>query len=92
MRLLHCKSCGDVVRLFKSDEDRHCFCGRTFGRLLPTYHPFHEGDGIVLGVNERNLAKAIAQQPMAGNGPRFYAYVMPKVGRHAPQEELENAV
>lgn len=78
MKLLHCRSCEDVVALRVSDDHRHCDCGRSFGKLNSAKQPEIFGPAILLGIADNKLARAINAQPDSGKGPPFHAYVFPR--------------
>jgi hypothetical protein len=78
MKLILCKKCQDVVRLF--DKPRWCKCGACGGSYL-------EGDDILavywgeyvvpLGFDNPALAAAVGEQSVAGRGRTFGAFVIP---------------
>lgn len=88
MRLLYCKTCEDVVRLARRDEDRHCECGRSFGRMVDHGVVVVGGPSLVLGVTEPQLLRAVNNVPATGEGPRFFAFVMPSNSPTVRKEEV----
>lgn len=88
MRLLLCNACSDVLKLVITDDDRHCFCGRSYGRLDNVGTVFAGGPSVILGINDGSLDRAVRNVPDVGEGSRFYAFVMPL---NAPKLVRENA-
>lgn len=77
MKLLFCKKCSDVFRLF--DDLRVCACGETSGRYLNNLDAIYGGShAIPLGFVNDSFAEAITGQPESGLGRRFDAFVIPK--------------
>lgn len=79
MRLLYCERCDGVFKLERSPDPRDCACGRTWGRITERGEVDAGGPCVVLGINDNSLQRAINERPDAGNGPRFYAFVFPKM-------------
>jgi hypothetical protein len=75
MKLLLCKTCGDVFNLqrhFKS-----CGCGLASGKYTDNLYAEYSG-GIPIGFNNSSLVKALLNQPENGMGERFEAFIIPK--------------
>jgi hypothetical protein len=75
MKLLLCKTCGDIFNLklhYKS-----CSCGLVSGKYIDNLYAEYS-DGIPIGFNNSSLAKALKNQPDSGVGERFEAFIIPK--------------
>lgn len=78
MKLILCRKCTDVVRLF-SDATRHCRCGKSGGRYeADEINAVFFGPCVPLGFDNTSLLDAIRAQPQSGLGSRFEAFVIPK--------------
>lgn len=77
MKLLFCSICHDVFRL---DHDaRECHCGLVGGKYVDDLNAEYYGkDAIPLGFANETFAEAVCNQPHAGMGERFTAFVIPK--------------
>ncbi len=75
MKLIFCPDCQDVFKLTKTVKS--CECGRCSGKYINGLEAIYN-DGIPLGFNNTSLGMAIAAQPVAGQGRRFEAFVIPK--------------
>ena len=77
MKLLFCKNCQDIVRLF--DETRVCKCGKTSGAYINELDAWYSGDyAIPIGFQNSSLGTALRNQPEEGLGFNFTAFVIPK--------------
>jgi hypothetical protein len=77
MKLILCKQCTDVVRLF--EVERRCKCGAVGGRYLDGLNAEYWGDDAVpIGFHNALLLNAIANQPYTGMGKNFEAFVIPR--------------
>lgn len=77
MKLLLCKTCQDVIRLFA--EERQCKCGAVRGRYVDDVNSVYSGDSAVpLGFSNSSLVSAMHNQPNSGLGRRFDAFVIPR--------------
>lgn len=78
MKLLFCKNCQDVIRLFE-DEVRTCRCGNTSGKYINASDAIFSGESAIpLGFNNNTLRGAILKQPIRGMGSDFNAFVISK--------------
>lgn len=75
MKLLFCPDCGDVFKLQKTTKS--CQCGKCKGKYINNLDAIYN-DGIPLGFNNETLGMAVANQPIAGWGKKFEAFVIPK--------------
>lgn len=88
MKLLFCPDCQDVFKLQKTVKS--CQCGRCSGRYINNLEAVYN-DGIPLGFDNTTLGMAIANQPVAGWGKKFDAFVIPKnVPTLTKTDNLEN--
>lgn len=77
MKLILCKNCSDVIRLF--EEVRHCKCGRTGGKYLNDVESEYWGeDAMPIGFANPSLLQALRGQPEKGKGREFKAFIIPK--------------
>ena len=90
MKLLLCRACSDVFKLWVG-KTRTCHCGKVSGAYLDDddLHAWYSGESAVpLGFQNISLVAAIRDQPAAGNGQTFRAFVIPKTcptfGRREP--------
>lgn len=86
MKLVYCKECCDVFKM--SHELKKCECGASWGRykgdgLNATY----SGEAVPLGIHNSSLASALRNQPRAGAGESFIAFVIPKICDTCVKEE-----
>lgn len=78
MKLLYCRQCHDVFALAR--ESRACRCGATAGRYVDDLNATYAGPNAVpLGFANPSFFDALAQQPAAGWGRPFEAFVVPVV-------------
>jgi hypothetical protein len=76
VKLLFCKACQDLFRLFTGE--RACRCGETRGRYVGDIDAIYSGEPAVpLGIENSSFAKAVTLQPPYGDGYRFEAFVIP---------------
>jgi hypothetical protein len=75
MKLIFCTYCQDVFKLTK--KVKSCECGKCKGKYINNLDAIYN-DGIPLGFNNTTLGMAIANQPVAGWGKRFEAFVIAK--------------
>lgn len=78
MKLILCKNCQDVVRLF--EDHRSCKCGKCGGRYMNDLVAVYWGQHAVpLGFDNDSLVEAVKNQPLQHSrvGPRFTAFVIP---------------
>jgi hypothetical protein len=73
MKLIFCPDCQDVFKLTK--KVKSCECGKCKGKYINNIDAIYN-DGIPLGFNNTTLGMAIANQPVAGWGKRFEAFVI----------------
>lgn len=77
MKLIFCKQCHDVLRLFS--YDRKCACGKSGGYYLDNINAVYYGTAVPLGFDNRTLSAAVANQPAGGMGACFVSFVIPVV-------------
>ncbi len=58
MKLIYCRECTDVVRLFH--ENRRCQCGKSWGRYIDERNAEIGGPCIPVGIAWGSLAWALA--------------------------------
>ena len=75
MKLLFCPDCQDVFKLQKTVKS--CLCGKCKGKYVNNLEAIYN-DGIPIGFNNTTLGMVIANQPIAGQGRKFEAFVIPK--------------
>jgi len=75
MKLLYCKKCDDVFRIYK--EPRSCRCGKTKGKYLEDgLHAVYQGEGVPLGIGDGEFNRQISKFPFnASKGKNFDAWV-----------------
>lgn len=77
MKLIICRCCFDVVK-GDTDADRTCKCGESGIRYLNRIDAVYWGDAATpLGFANSSLADALLDQPEAGMGQEFTAFVIP---------------
>ena len=76
MKLLMCKSCGEIFSL--SLVWKKCSCKQCGGRYKNVLDAEYEGNCVPLGFENRSFNKALKNQPETGSGERFTAFVIPK--------------
>jgi len=76
MKLLLCARCMSTVTLVT--RERRCVCGRTWGRRRWKYrHPIiYGGPCVVLGIEDKDLARAIRTAASTERTQRFVAVVI----------------
>ena len=79
MKLLHCKECKDVFRIF-SEEETSCKCGKVKGQYEEDgLHAWYSGEPAVpLGFANSSFRLALERQPERGWGEEFEAFVIEK--------------
>ena len=76
MKLIFCPECHDIFKL-STKEVRECDCGKCKGKYVDNLNAVYN-DGIPLGILNNKLGMAIANQPTAGYGQNFDAFVIAK--------------
>lgn len=77
MKLLYCRSCGDVFSL--RYERRTCFCGRSSGQYgADGLNAWYDGPAVPIGFDNASFHNARELQPESGRGKKFTAFVIPK--------------
>lgn len=71
MKLLYCRECRDVVKLYP--QFRPCKCGASTGRYIDDHRVEIFGQGEVLGVDTRVLAQ-INHTPRQGKYFKGYVF------------------
>lgn len=79
MKLIFCKKCQDIIRLF--EETRKCRCGKSGGRYIDEKNAEYWGiNAVPIGINNKDFALAIKHVDKI-NGDRghiFDAFVIKK--------------
>lgn len=77
MKLLYCRQCGDVLRLY--GIRRTCRCGSSWGYYLEDdLNAAFGGLAIPLGFTNESFNDALRNRSQDGNGSRFVAFVIPR--------------
>ena len=58
MKLIYCKQCHDVVRLW-ADEERWCRCRQSGGRYINRVSAEYLGPCVPLGIDNKSLARVV---------------------------------
>lgn len=78
MKLLYCKKCHDIFRIY-SDEFRLCNCKESGGKYVSELKAVYFGNyAIPLGLDNWSFGMALQFQPFEGDGKKFDAFVIPK--------------
>lgn len=78
MKLLFCKSCNDIFRLW-SDQPSHCRCGASGGMYqADCLHATYSGPAVPIGFANGSFTEALGNQPQRGWGREFTAFVIEK--------------
>lgn len=78
MKLLHCTACGDVIRLYPSEQPRACLCGRAKGRYVNLGVAEVSGaTALVLGMANTSFLMAVGTRRATGESSDIRAWVMP---------------
>lgn len=86
MKLLLCKNCQDIVRLY--DFQRYCKCGNTGGRYLDHKKAVYSGEfAVPLGINNHSMLAAVMDQLDSGTGIEFTAFVISKNDKNFERED-----
>ena len=78
MKLLFCKECKDVFRLWE-DSERKCRCGQSGGKYTNLIDAYYFGPATPLGFANSSFVDALENQPEEGMGKVFTAFVIPKI-------------
>ena len=78
MKLIFCRSCNDVRRLFVG-RTTVCWCGKSWGRYIDDTNAEMGGQVTPLGFANKSFAKALCAQPGRGDGKTFEAFVIPRI-------------
>lgn len=92
MKLLFCKNCDDVIRIFQKRKKK-CKCGKIGGKYLDKNNAVYFGeDAVPVGFANSTFYKAIDNQPeQDGSGEYFTAFVISKICstfKQIPKEEF----
>lgn len=74
MKLLLCPECSDIFNL--QAHVKTCGCGQARGQYIDNLNAVYSG-GIPLGFANTTFLEAVANQPQAGDGKTFTAFVIP---------------
>ena len=93
MKLLFCKQCNDIFRLFV-DHPKTCHCGKTTGRYEEDgLHAWYQGPAIPLGFANGSFVHALQFQPHGpGLGKDFHAFVIPQVCDTFVKQESDTTI
>jgi hypothetical protein len=79
MKLLYCPKCHDLFNL-RLGNTKSCACGMASGRYLDDGLNAEYSGGIPVGFDNFSFVEAIRAQPeQAKYGPRFTAFIIPKI-------------
>lgn len=76
MKLIFCPYCHDVFKLVKN-KVRYCECEKCCGKYIDSINAIYN-NGIPIGFNNTSLGMACSNQPIAGWGKKFEAFVIAK--------------
>ena len=77
MKLLYCKTCGDIVRL--THTMRTCVCTDSSGYYINVIKALVSGPCLVLGFDNRSFYNAVhADLDEVDNGVEFTAFAIPE--------------
>ena len=83
MKLLFCRHCEDIYRLFPTEEFQFCKCGKSGGRYIDNrkaeYFSEEENMVVPLGFENYSFLFAINHQRYEGEGNTFKSFVIPKM-------------
>lgn len=86
MKLIVCRSCGDVLSLKK--ERKECGCGKSYGWYKEDgLHAVYGGPCTPLGFANDSFHNGILNQPEEGKGRVFTAFVIAKECKTFVKEE-----
>lgn len=95
MKLLMCPECADIFNLQR--HVKTCSCGKARGQYTDDLNAIYSG-GIPLGFANSSFVEAVRNQPQAGLGKVFTAFVIPvdcgtftEVGAWSSEESTENS-
>jgi len=77
MKLIYCRSCGDI-RALRAESEARCFCGASGGQYRSDgVHADIAGPCVPLGVANMSFEAALAAPPREdGRGNSFEAFVI----------------
>lgn len=76
MKLLYCKSCGDIFNLTRTTKT--CSCGGARGYYKDTLNSVYSGNSIPLGFDNHSFLHAILNAPINEPSEPFTAFVIPE--------------
>lgn len=76
MKLIYCKECGDIVRLFHLPLT--CECGASGGVYVNDINAEIWGEVVPLGIDNLSFIEALKGRPKEGEGSLFTAFVIPE--------------
>ena len=92
MKLLFCKDCADIFRLYV-DHPKTCHCGKTTGQYEEDgLHAWYSGPAIPLGFANSSFVHAIHNQPDSDWGREFTAFVIQKDCDTFRKQDRDNAI
>lgn len=90
MKLLHCKSCGDIRKIHKNKRTSVCFCGYSSARY--SEEEYNKivifGQAVVVGIVGDSFSGAIKNCPKDGVGGYFRGYIIPKNSKALQKENI----
>jgi hypothetical protein len=76
MKLMMCRTCASIISI--GYDRRECACEACSARYDPDgLHVTYRGPAVLIGIANKSLVRAIANQPKSGMGERFDAFVIP---------------
>ena len=88
IKLIHCNSCADIIRLYKTT--RTCACGKSGGHYKEDgVQAIIWGNCKPLAFSLRTFSDAVQSQRTWGSGREFSAYVIPKVSPQIDHVDFE---
>jgi len=76
MKLLFCFHCEDVRKL--GFKETYCSCRRTHGKYIDTNNAEYSGEGCLIGLGNRTLARAVVRHKQDGGNHAIDAFTIPR--------------
>ena len=87
MKLLLCSKCSDIIKL-GDKVNRHCACGKSWGRYTDDINAVYGGESIMIGLSNPSLAYAIRKKPRQdGWGNEFEGFTIPEDASSVQREK-----
>ena len=87
MKLILCPNCYQVISL--RETLTKCECEKSWGKYIDHIDAVYGGNAIPLGFDNFSLADSVRNQPDAGLGERFVAFV---IAKQCPTFKKENSI